>query len=299
MPSMQVAVLSSVILAILIAAGAALLWQAQLLRESRGREQCMQRQLSHASAFALAGQVGAATLQEVARALGNMLVRTSTAQALVSPGEGSGNPLHTIVSDLRTEAQLTRDSVRRLLSLVEPGYDGHEPFELQVMLAEAQHILAPEARRRGMEIILQPGPAQVVVKGARTQLQLVVLQLLANAMDAMEHTPPAHRRILLSTHDAAGDVEVQVSDRGHGFGSRRPETLFSPYYTTKEGRMGLGLSVVRSIALSHEGRIEARRRAGGGAVFTLALPLLYRAAVPAQAAPASHASTTFSSSCPV
>lgn len=298
MATMPTAVLASVLAAIVLAAGAALLWQAQLLRDSRGREQAMQRQLAHASGFALAGQVSAATLQEVARALGNILMKTSTAQALLAPGEGSGNPLHAIVADLRTEAQLTRDSVRRLLAVVDPGRDVHETFDLHAMLAEAQNILAPEARRRGMEIILQPSPGSVAVRGTRTQLQLVVLQLLANAMDAMENTSSAHRRILLSTHDAGGNIEVQVSDRGHGFGSRRLETLFSPYYTTKEGRMGLGLSVARSIALAHGGRIEARRRAGGGAVFTLALPIVAHASVPAAAAPAAH-SSTFAPSCPV
>lgn len=300
MPCMQVAVLSSVIVAILIVAGAALLWQAQLLRESRAREQAMQRQLTHASGFALAGQLGVAALQDVGRALADILVKTGTAQALVSPGEGTGNPLHAIVSDLRGEAQLTRDSVRRLLTLLEPADDGREPFDLHAMLAEAQHILAPEARRRGMEIILQPCPQAMVVTGARAHLQLVVLQLLANAMDAMENTALPHRRILLSTHDAGSNVEVQVSDRGHGFGSRRPETLFSPYYTTKEGRMGLGLSVARSIALAHEGRIEARRRAGGGAVFILAVPLRSRAFVPALADASPHSrSFATSTSCPV
>jgi len=297
MAAMPAALLWSVIVAIVLAAAAALLWQRQLLRESREREHTMQRQLAHASGFALAGQLGAATLQEVGRALGHILVKTGTAQALVSPREASGNPLYAIVSDLRAEAQLTRDSVRRLISLLEPAHEAAETFDLHAMLAEAQHILAPDARRRGMEIILQPCPARMAVTGARAQLQLVVLQLLANAADAMENTAAPHRRILLSTHDGAGDVEVQVSDRGHGFGSRRPETLFAPYYTTKEGRMGLGLPVARSIAVAHGGRIDARRRAGGGAVFTLVLPSRAGARVPAQAEPASH--PPFAPSCAV
>lgn len=288
MPAMDVAVPWFLFAACLVAAAAALLWQGQRLREAREREQRLQRQLAHASGFALSGQLGAATLQEVGRALGHVLVKAATAQALMPPGDAAAQRLHAAVSELREEVQLTRDSVRRLLTLQEPGPDRREVFDLHAMLAEAQHILAPEARRRGMEILLQPSPQAIEVNGVRQQLQLVVLQLLANAMDAMEHTAAAHRRILLSTHDGGGDVEVQVSDRGHGFGGRRPETLFAPYYTTREGRMGLGLSVARSIAEAHGGRIAARRRAGGGAVFTLALPARAGAAVPAPATRAAH-----------
>jgi len=124
------------------------------------------------------------------------------------------------------------------------------------------------------------------VLAERMQVQLVLLQLLANAMDAMEDTPVAHRRVLVSTHQAGDRVAVQVSDRGHGFGARRPDTLFAPYYTTKQGHMGLGLSVARRIVEAHEGRIEGRRRAGGGAVFTVTLPSQAATAEAARTMPA-------------
>jgi len=120
-----------------------------------------------------------------------------------------------------------------------------------------------------------------VAAGERTQLVLVLLQLIANAVDAMDATDAAHRRVLVSTHGVGDRVEWRVSDRGHGFGARRPETLFVPYYTTRQGHMGLGLCVARRIVETHAGRIEARRRAGGGAVFTVSLPA--RAAMPAAA----------------
>ncbi|MFL6693096.1 MAG: sensor histidine kinase [Ramlibacter sp.] len=295
---MQTAVLWFLTATVLFAVAAAWLRQAQALRGALEREQQLRRQLVHASGFALAGQLAAATLQEVGSALGNILVKTGTAQALAQQANGSGMPLPAILSELRAQAQLTRDGVRRLLAVVEPADEGRGPFDLQDMLSDAVRVLQAEARRRAMEVVLQPGHTHLLVTGARVQLQLVLMQLLANALDAMEHMPTAHRRVLLSAHAGSGCVEVQVSDRGHGFGGRRPETMFSPYYTTKEGRMGLGLSVARSIVEAHGGHIDARRRAGGGAVFTVSLPAR---AAPAHSAPAAAAArpSNFAPTCVV
>ena len=290
MLDMQLAVLWSLVVILVFAATLALLWQRQQLQAAHERERLLERQLAHACGFALAGQMGSANVQEIGNALGSVLVRAGTAQVLALPH--SSGDLQQALSDLCAEALVARDGLRRLLTLLQPRDDIREAIDLNTMAADAVRLFEPEARRRGVELILQACPAGAASAGERTQLVLVLLQLIANAVDAMAGTEPAHRRVLVSTHDAGGRVEWRVSDRGHGFGARRPETLFAPYYTTRQGRMGLGLSVARRIVEVHEGRIEARRRAGGGAVFTVSLP--GRAAMPATAgAPSASHSPSF------
>jgi signal transduction histidine kinase len=163
------------------------------------------------------------------------------------------------------------------------------------MAEHAMNLFAPEARRQGAELVLLPCPDTAVLAGDRAELQLVLLQLVANAVEAMQDTPPAHRRVLVATHRVATGVELQVSDRGHGLGARRPESLFTPYYTTRQGHMGLGLKVARRVVEAHGGRLSARRRAGGGAVFTVTLPR----AADTSAKPAAARATSFTAPCVV
>ncbi|MBC5783831.1 hypothetical protein H8N03_12820 [Ramlibacter sp. USB13] len=279
---MQVAVLWSVIAALVLAGAAALLRLWQLLRAAREREGQLDRQLAHACGFALAGPLGSSGLQELAQALDALGERTAAAQSLCA--QGRLDALQEALPELGERTAQARENVHALLALLQPRDRSRETFDANDMAAEAVHLITPEAKRRGMELVVLPCPGSALVAGERSELHLVLLQLVANALDAMQDTPAAFRRVLVATHASPGGVELQVSDRGHGFGARRPDTLFSPYYTTRQGHMGLGLAVARRVVEAHGGRIEARRRAGGGAVFTVTLPRA--AAAPLAPAPA-------------
>jgi signal transduction histidine kinase len=268
---MQVAVLWSVIAALVLASGAALLRQWQLLRGARERERLLDRQLAHACGFALAAPLAAAGLQELGRALDAI-------------PDATGND----------QLGHVRENVRALMALLQPHERSREPFDANEMAQDALRLFAPEGRRHGVELVLLPCPGTAVLAGERSELQLALLQLVANALEAMQETPLAHRRVLVATHLVAAGVQLQVSDRGHGLGARRPEALFSPYSTSRPGHMGLGLKVARRVVQAHGGRLEARRRAGGGAVFTMTLPR----GVAASATRAAH-STSFTAPCVV
>ena len=297
MPGMQAA--AAWFFALVLATVASIaLRQWQLLREAGARERLLERQLAHASAFALAGQLGTAAMHETGEALEAILARVDSSQALAARAEGTLDALQRELLQLSADALRARDGVRRLLTLVAPRDEHDSVLDLHALLGEALHMLEPQARQRGMELVLQPDAEGGLVRGDGLQLQVVLLQLLANALDAMADTPRAHRRVLVSTQEADGFLEVQVSDRGHGFGARQPDTLFAPYYTTKPGHLGLGLSVVRRIVEAHEGRIEARRRAGGGAVFTVSLPRQSALAQPARVLQAAR-SPSLSAPCTV
>lgn len=264
-------------------------WQWRALRAAGELAARLERQLAHAAGFALMGQLGASSVQEIALALRGVSARAAAAQSLLDADEVPRAQVQDTLAELRSEAVRAGDMAQRLLGLLARGDTQRQPVDLHQLLAESVRLLEAEARRGGAELILHSCAQRGAVVADRGQLQLVLLQLLTNAIEAMGQTPAALRRVLVTTHDADGRVEVQVSDRGHGFGERRADTLFTPYYTTKEGRMGLGLSVARSIVRAHDGSIEARRRAGGGAVFTLTLPCLAAAPAPVRTTPAARA----------
>jgi signal transduction histidine kinase len=106
------------------------------------------------------------------------------------------------------------------------------------------------------------------VRGDRVQLQQLI-----NGIQAMAGIDGRPRRLTIrSERDEAGEVRLSVEDSGNGIDPANANRLFDAFYTTKSGGMGLGLSICRSIAEAHGGRIWAVNHGGGGARFSFTLP---------------------------
>jgi len=111
------------------------------------------------------------------------------------------------------------------------------------------------------------------VTGDRVQLQQVILNLFVNAADAMAGIEDRPRQLLIRTErDLGNAVRLSVQDAGIGFQPQDVERCFDAFYTTKEGGMGIGLSVSRTIIESHHGRLWAAPNDGPGATFTFSVP---------------------------
>jgi two-component system, LuxR family, sensor kinase FixL len=101
-----------------------------------------------------------------------------------------------------------------------------------------------------------------------------MLNLMMNAMDAMDQLKASERLVIVQTRGLDNAVEVAVSDIGHGIPPDRLPKLFDAFFTTKKEGLGLGLAIARSIVEAHGGRIWAEDQGGRGATFRLSLPAL-------------------------
>jgi signal transduction histidine kinase len=111
------------------------------------------------------------------------------------------------------------------------------------------------------------------VTGDRIQLQQVVLNLIRNASDAMISVHDRPRQLLIRTEREVGDrARLTVRDTGVGLDRQNMDKLFNPFYTTKSGGMGIGLSVSRSIVERHQGHLRAEPNDGPGATFWFSIP---------------------------
>ena len=162
--------------------------------------------------------------------------------------------------------------IERLRTMLRRGEVALEPVTVNECLEELLRLTRSDLIARGVSVSnLATGDLPPAITD-RVQLQQVLLNLIVNACDAMESNPPEDRNLTLTTDIAEHEIRIGVLDCGVGLPDDA-ETLFQPFYTTKEGGLGMGLSICRTLVTSHGGRLWAERRAGRGAAFYLALPL--------------------------
>src|SRR5262249_36628463 len=128
-------------------------------------------------------------------------------------------------------------------------------IDVNEAVREVARLLDADARRLGAAIELALDPQLPGVVADLRPIEQVLLQLLRNALEAVENVPGDRRRLTVSTRRSSeGYVEVSICDEGEGFGPADAEKLFEPFYTTKAEGIGLGLPVARTIIQAHGGR---------------------------------------------
>ncbi|RPH41669.1 MAG: histidine kinase [Burkholderiales bacterium] len=229
-------------------------------------------ELARAMRFAAMGELTASIAHEINQPLGAILSNADAAQMMLRSGDASREALLEILADIRRDDLRAHEVIRRLRALLEKHEVSHAPLRLHPALREAIALIEPEARRRGVALETALDAADDPLHGDAIQLQQVLLNLAINAMDAMEHTPLAERRLSISTADRADGLELTVADRGSGIPPGRHESMFESFQTTKPHGLGLGLPIVRAIVEAHGGSVALLPRDGGGTVARVRLP---------------------------
>jgi PAS domain S-box-containing protein len=148
-------------------------------------------------------------------------------------------------------------------------------LELNDAVREIMVLLSSELRGRSITVETQYSEALLPVLGSRVQIQQVVVNLIMNAVDAMEGMHDRRRAIRVSTRrEEPGTAITEVSDTGSGMDSATLGRVFEPLYTTKPQGLGIGLSICRSIVAAHNGHISAQSVCGEGSSFKFALPIM-------------------------
>jgi C4-dicarboxylate-specific signal transduction histidine kinase len=147
------------------------------------------------------------------------------------------------------------------------------PHDLNKIVADILQLLATELRRHEIVVSFKDKRQQLFVEVDKVQLQQVIMNIVMNAIEAMDQNSKGEHRLLISYETGLQDgVLMAIADNGPGFGPEGSEKIFEPLFTTKSKRMGMGLAICRSIIEAHSGKLTARSPTQGGAIFEIWLP---------------------------
>ena len=178
---------------------------------------------------------------------------------------GNWNESELLAAMEKSSAQAERAGkvVRRVREFLRRREPQREPCDLNAIVEDVTELIEIEAERAGALITHDLDPALPLVSADQIMVEQLLLNLIKNGLDAMRDTPPGQRRLRIATRHSGDAIEVIVSDRGCGVAEAVEAELFSPFFTTKEQGMGMGLNICRSIVELHEGRLWFTRAASG------------------------------------
>ncbi len=237
-------------------------------RAAERRLERAQSELQRAGKLAALGELAASVTHELGQpisAMRNYIVAEELASA--APATGLVAKLSGIVTRME-------NITRQLRFFAAPGNEKMQPVAISEVLSDAVNLTRHTIEEANIEISIDNMAPSATVQGNRLRLEQVLVNLLRNAVPAMEHSDERHLSIEVRTLE--NEVLVSVTDTGRGLDNRSLETLQEPFHTTRrsgEG-MGLGLAISTAILKEHNGRLTAEQCDQGGARFTMILPLV-------------------------
>ncbi|HSN46797.1 MAG TPA: ATP-binding protein [Casimicrobiaceae bacterium] len=265
-----------------VAALAAAIGLAQMLlnqREARRRAQELLR-LGQVGRLNALGELAAGMAHEVNQPLTAVLANANAAERLLDDDPPDVPAARDAIGQAARQAQRAGEVVGRLRRAVErPGLGERlQPVRLDEAVRRVLDLLLPDCRRLGVAPALAPAADGPVVLAEPVALEQIVHNLLTNALQALEAVPATERRLGLSTAVDGDRGVLTVADSGPGIPAEALPRVFEPFFTTRPGGLGLGLSLCETLAASMHGTLACTNADPRGAVFRLALPRATQAA---------------------
>jgi two-component system sensor kinase FixL len=239
-------------------------------QQTEARLQELQSELVHISRLTAMGEMASTLAHELNQPLSAIANYMKGSRRLLEGGTDERSVMMRDAMDKAGEqAMRAGQIIRRLRDFVARGESERRVESVKKLVEEASALALVGAKDQGVRVRFMFDPAIDLVLADKVQIQQVLLNLIRNAIEAMETS--TRRELTIATTADDDMITVSVSDTGPGISAEITSQLFTPFVTTKRHGMGVGLSISRTIIEAHGGRIWAEANPGGGTVFRLTL----------------------------
>jgi PAS domain S-box-containing protein len=242
-------------------------------RASERRYREVQAELAHANRVATMGQLTASIAHEIRQPLSSAKLSGSTALRWLTRNPPEIDEAKQSIENAVKDTNRANDVINRIHSFVKKAAPSKERLNINEAILEVVALTRAEALKHRVTTQMRLADNLPQIQGDRVQLQQVMINLIINAVQAMSDAEGARELHISTEHDVSEGVHVTVRDTGPGLTVEKLSDLFEPFYTTKPGGMGMGLSICRSIVEEHAGRLWASANAPRGAIFHFTLPI--------------------------
>jgi two-component system, LuxR family, sensor kinase FixL len=240
-------------------------------QQTEARLQELQSELVHISRLTAMGEMASALAHELNQPLSAIANYMKGSRRLLENSTDERSGLLRDAMDKAAEQALRAGQIiRRLRDFVARGESERRVESVKKLVEEASALALVGAKDQGVRVRFQFDPKADLVLADKVQIQQVLLNLLRNAVEAMESSQK--RELVISTESGNDDmVTISVADTGSGIAPEIMSQLFQPFVTNKRDGMGVGLSISRTIVEAHGGKIGVEPNPGGGTIFRLTL----------------------------
>jgi len=251
----------------------ALLLERRRRREAEAVARANQERIGYLNRLGTVAELSGSLAHELNGPLGAIVNNARAAKRFLLHEPPEVKEVRASLADIENSAERASLLIGRLRSVLRKDDFRTSAVDVAEVVKDAVQLVASEASRRraSLEVVLPQGLPPV--DGDAVLLLQLLLNLLLNALDAIEAQPPGKRRVSVRAVQNAGTLELSVTDSGPGFSQAARDSLFQPFFTTKPKGLGMGLAICRSIAEAHQGSVVAASGPEGGAVFRLTLPV--------------------------
>jgi PAS domain S-box-containing protein len=241
-------------------------------QEERERLRELEEDLAHMNRVSMMGELAASLAHEITQPVGSAGNNARAAMNFLNQRPPDLGEAREAIGDVVNDTNRAGDIIDRIREHINKAPPRKGRFDLNAAINEVIVLAHSAIIKNGVSVETRLADDLLAVQGDRVQVQQVVLNLILNAIEAMDSVAAGARKLAVSTEQTkTGGARVAVRDSGPGIDPEHRERVFQAFYTTKPSGTGMGLSICRSIIDAHGGRLWAEANDPRGAVFQFTL----------------------------
>ncbi len=231
--------------------------------------------LAHIARVATLGEIAAGIAHEVNQPLAAITTYAQSGHRLLDANVREKDDIAYVLQQIERQASRASEVISRLRSSIKYGEATRERTSINTIIVDTLNLIGVEADRKKVEIDYRPGDDIAAIDVDSVQIQQVLINLIVNAMQALEAANVPHPHVILITEPRAHQqIYVCVRDNGPPIRKETMDQLFTPFFSTKEHGLGIGLSLCRTLIAAHGGNLNINRNRHEGNEFFFTLPTI-------------------------